>query len=352
MKQFSLLLACMLIFASCIAKNSESLSEGKSSASKGESIQFLEDMGVNSSELTRLGKDLKLTFNEIFYSLEDGQRVKLLDDVYHFEGDMEGLQSIIGVKPLDNGYTLVLFHSEYGDSGMQEMAIYDKDGHLCDHLETGTALSDNLQEANEDMSEGQSLFNTVEYKFGSAKDMELYREYYLYDWKTENDRTEPVRTLWKLKKTYKYRITPGGKFEFVGINTTKEGDVDKMELLREEIGDLQMRPASDIKRLDEANAMAARPDVRKDIETDGALEWQMTSFLWGVFNENPQALLTWMAGHRDKDNLLLDLFKSLFLNGTINKSRLVTEIGKMKDDEARKYIDDLTAQWGPIDAVG
>lgn len=338
---------------SCNAKNSGDTSQGASVEPKGESIQFLDDMGVASTQLDRLGDNLELTLNETFYSLTEDQRVKLLNDIYHFDGETEGVQSIIGVKSLPNGHTLVLFHNEYGDMNTQEIAIYDKSGKMTDHLETGTALIDNLLDADDGMTAGTSLHNAVKYKFIADSGLELEREYYQYEWVDNNGNFVPGRTLWKLQKTYKYRINPDGKILFVDIETKKEGDIDRQELLVDEIGDLQMRPASDVRRLDEANLLAARPDVKKDIESDGSGQWQMTSLLWGIFNENPQALLTWLANHRDKtNNRLLGLFESLFSNGVINKSRLVEEINKMKDQDARQYLDTLTAQWGPIDAVG
>ena len=59
-----------------------------------------------------------------------------------------------------------------------------------------------------------------------------------------------------------------------------------------------------------------------------------------------------MASHRGRENSLLTVFERLFSNSWVRKEELIDEMQRMTDPSARSYMERITAQWGPADAVG
>ena len=354
MNRLVLILAGLVLLAGCAAKGGDNAAADtqKVTAQQVKNMDFLHRMGVNTDQLMLIGDKLNLSWNEEFCSLTDDQVRALLNDVYKLgaDEDVEGVHSIIGVKPLAGDHTMVLFHIEFGDGSKQVMGIYDQQGRMTDYLETGSSL-ESMVEASDDMSKGVSRRNDVDYEFPESEII-LNRFFKQYEWVLNGEQVKPVRDMWTIKKVYRYSIGEDGKLKWLKTDISKSGQVDEDVLLRDEVNDLQMRPASDPKVMDDLNAFVSRDAVQADIKAEGDLEWGVSSALWGVFMENPQGVLTWMAKNQGKGNYLLPLFEGLFSSGTINKNLLVKELEKMTDAKARQYLDTLTAQWGPSNSEG
>ena len=89
---------------------------------------------------------------------------------------------------------------------------------------------------------------------------------------------------------------------------------------------------------------------RGDYDADPSYHIQMV--LAEYFDSNPQTLLQWIYNNRGKKTLLVEHFEQIFANGWRNKFTLVKAIEQMRNPDAQQYLNDLTAQWGPSDAVG
>ena len=121
----------------------------------------------------------------------------------------------------------------------------------------------------------------------------------------------------------------------------------------QDIRALQFYPRSQESRLDILNTKATDPDVKRAMDNpDVSVGFQIEQVMYIYYRQNPQQVLNWMASHRGRENSLLTVFERLFSNSWVRKEELIDEMQRMTDPSARSYMERITAQWGPADAVG
>ncbi|MBO7608606.1 MAG: hypothetical protein J6S96_00180 [Muribaculaceae bacterium] len=134
----------------------------------------------------------------------------------------------------------------------------------------------------------------------------------------------------------------------------RQGDIDPDYQRWNAIGNLGHLPASDPNRIERLSEMAN--ELYKQLgrgEYDENPSYHIQMVVAEYFDSNPQTLLQWIYNNRNKKkNLIVEHFEQIFANGWRNKYSLVKAIEQMRDPDAQKYLEDLTAQWGPSDAVG
>lgn len=321
---------------------------------------FIENLGINLDKVNVIGDDydFQSSAEKDLVSITAKQRNALLDDFFHFikSQDDEDAElsrfTIAGIRALQDGYSMVIFLEEYGDGSDQYLATYDPKGKPVDLIDSHTSHYLEPIEANEDYTLGKAYKTKMNLDFEAADQFKIQVGYALVDWKSVNDQPKATKQYWEIDRSLSYQITPEGKFKLLSIKPSNEGNPPEESLLSQDIADLGRYPLSDPSRIDKLNAMLARPDIVKLQKEDSPSFFWLTILLREIYQTTPQQLLEWMAAHRSKDNHLVALFEKLFSDGLVRKETLISDIEQMKDPDAKKYISELTSQWGPADAVG
>ena len=353
MKHLAPLALMLVMMAAC---GSATAGDSTSSASN-KTFAFLRELGLNVDQITQFNNDGPISFDSIVELNKEQEEVllKKVGNPFRMEdGEIEGSFSLLGIRALPAGYTLILYSVEFGDGSSRIFAIYDSEGNTTDYLDTGYWTDQHGIEASDDYTTGESYGDNTQCVFDSPTTMKLERKFNRYSWKSnkENYEQEMVKEFWRIEKEYLYRITDKGTFELADIKTRQSGPVEPEMALLEEISDMSYYTG--ISALDHLNELALRPDVK---QAAAAPEGQASYRLQGIVEEwyrtKPEQLLEWMSQHRDlSKNAVTGILEQCFSTGWISKESLIKIIDNMPDGETKKYIEDLTAQWGPADAVG
>ena len=329
---------------------------------------------LNTSMFTKIGINLdsvnvfadKLTVDSMPldpYSLDDSQSKALLNDVYRFDrypaDEIEGVNFIVGVKPYGNGCTLVVFLHEFGDGAQESMALYDAEGHMTDYADVGVWEQVRPQEMNEDYTAGTGFHERVHCVAGPDSTFTLERTMkfgnlaLMPDDDGEPSRVECTDSKWEIQKRYTYAVDAAkGHFIFKGVDEKTVGEVPQDDLTLDRIEDLSWLPCSDPARLDRFDELATKLNPDRESMNFDALR----SIMWRYYNAKPQQVLAWLYDHRTKYTTVASkvemYLEDLFYTGQMRKEILVEDIRLDADTARRQWLDQLTSQWGPGDAVG
>ena len=223
-------------------------------------------------------------------------------------------------------------------------------------MDTGYWNDTHPDESNDDYTHGTAYGDETTCSFDSPSTMKLARKYKFFEWTNNKETYEQkvVKEFWSIDKQYDYSITNEGIFQLDNITSKNVGPVDAKIATLEEISDLHFVPSTDRSLFDRVNQLALRDDIRKEIPNENCqISYRMMGVVQDLFHSQPQRLLQWISTHRDLNkNALTGVFEACFSTGLLPKEDLIEEIDKMPQGDARRYIEELTAQWGPADAVG
>lgn len=294
-------------------------------------------------------------------ALNTEQYKTLLNDVYHFNrfsgeelAEMEGNFFITGVRALPGGNTLVVLLVEFGDGSDNNIAVFDRQGRLTDYLDANTWASMDNTEANEDYTAGTAYSTTGMMQFDSDSEFHVTKCLNLVDWVNRGQwKLETVATHWTIERTFHYSVDKAGHLTLQRIDSATDDHADPRMVQEQDIRALQFYPRSQESRLDILNTKATDPDVKRAMDNpDVSVGFQIEQVMYIYYRQNPQQVLNWMASHRGRGNSLLTVFERLFSNNWVRKEELIDEMQRMTDPSARSYMERITAQWGPADAVG
>ncbi|MBO7610243.1 MAG: hypothetical protein J6S96_08600 [Muribaculaceae bacterium] len=354
MKPLSILSLLVVMLTACGATTQN----GNSSTN--DEFKFLKELGIDVNSIVKLDKEVILDYDKYPpFIMSDAQQKVLLEevgDLYRMDEDIEGNFSILGIRALPNGQTLILYNVEFGDGASKVFAIYDKDGKTTDYMDTGYWNDTHPDESNDDYTHGTAYGDETTCSFDSPSTMKLARKYKFFEWTNNKETYEQkvVKEFWSIDKQYDYSITNEGIFQLDNITSKNVGPVDAKIATLEEISDLNFVPSTDRSLFDRVNQLALRDDIRKEIPNENCqISYRMMGVVQDLFHSQPQRLLQWISTHRDLNkNALTGVFEACFSTGLLPKEDLIEEIDKMPQGDARRYIEELTAQWGPADAVG
>ena len=322
-------------------------------------LTFLSKMGVDVANIATLSGKVDCNDSTVLTSLTDEQVRALFQPVHHFdllppEEGVEGVYSIVGAQALPNQHTLLLFHIEFGDGATHPMAIYDHNGTMTDYLDLGVWRSVMPDQSGEFAPDHGRAFHELAFvEFDPQKpEFTLKRDYALSDWVDEDGEMKFTDIHWELLKDYHYSIDDNGHFAQLDTAIDKKGDVDASDALLDEISDLHYLPATDTTRLDKLLALMQLPDTKKLVDDpEGTAKYRLQGVMQAAFEQNGQIVLQWLAKNRGCNDMI-DLLKQLFASGWLRKELMTQELAKMPQGDARNWLEQLTAQWGPDGAMG
>ena len=322
-------------------------------------LGFLKKLGVDVSRLQAIGDKYDSDQQWEATVLNDEQIIALLPMVKSMNDvEIEGGYDIEAAKAMPGGHTMLIFAVEYGDSGAELMGIYDRDGNLTDFMQLGNIREFSTVQCNDEMTQGTAQVTHTTFKFNSPSEFIIDKTVKVADWKrAPGDEALPsnfTKVHWLVQTLDSYEVDDQGRITLVDEKEVKrQGEVDPDVERWNGIARLGQLPASDPNRIERLNDKANelyKQLGRGDYDADPSYHIQMV--LAEYFDSNPQTLLQWIYNYRGKKTLLVEHFEQIFANGWRNKFTLVKAIEQMRDPDAQQYLNDLTAQWGPSDAVG
>ena len=357
MKHLSIFTLLAIMLAAC---GTSTASENSSSAAaRNGDFAFLKKLGFNLNEIPRFDSEVVIDYEKNpFVAMTNAQQEALLDVVgepFRAGEDIEGVFSIIGIRALPNDHTLILYNVEFGDGASKVFAIYDRDGKTIDYIDSGYWGEMHPIETNENYTEGVSYGDDTKCIFDSPSTMVLKRKFNKVQWANKNGDINIIKEFWCIDKNYNYTITDKGILKLNNIEVKKQGPVEEHQALMEEISDLTyLSYRSDEPIFDRLNALAMRPEIKRYLaNSDDDISYRLQGVVQGLYSSKPQQLLQWMSQHRDlSKNAVTGLLEQCFSSGWIAKETLIELIEQMPNGDAKQYIEELTAQWGPADAVG
>ena len=322
-------------------------------------LGFLKKLGVDVSQLQTMGDKYDSDQQWEPTVLTDEQVFSLLPMVKNMnDGEIEGGYYLEAAKAMPEGHTMLIFAVEYGDSGAELMGIYDRDGNLTDLMQLGDIREFSTQQCNDEMTQGTAQVTHTIFTFASPAEFTIDKTVKVVDWKrAPGDEALPsnfTKVHWLMQTLDSYEVDDQGRITLVDEKEVKrQGEIDPDVERWSGIARLGQLPASDPNRIerlnDKANELYEQLG-RGDYDADPSYHIQMV--LAEYFDSNPQTLLQWIYNYRGKKTLLVEHFEQIFANGWRNKFTLVKAIEQMRNPDAQQYLNDLTAQWGPSDAVG
>ena len=353
MKQISIIALLAVLLAGCGAATA------RGDNGRAEDFGFLKKLGFNVSEIYKMDQKLGADYNFAPVEMNDAQQdvlLRVVGEPFRVEDDIEGVFSMIGIRALPSGYTLILYNVEFGDGASKIFAIYDGDGNTTDYLDTGYWNEAHPDESNEDYTHGTAYGDETTCTFDTPSTMKLGRKFRFFEWTSKKDAYENnmVKEFWCIDKEYDYSITQKGTFVLNDIKSQKIGPVDAEIAQLEEISDLNFVPRNDNTIFDKMNRLALREDMKRVMTNeDSQVGYRFEGVMHTLYTTKTQALLEWISNHRDlKTNALTGILERCFSSGWIPKEHLIEVFDKMPNSEAKRYLERLTAQWGPADAVG
>ena len=274
---------------------------------------FLKRLGIDPRQLTLMGDRYAIDEHTNYWSLDGRQVVALLDEVAHWQylmdEDMaEGGRSIVGVRALPGDYTLVLLSQEFGDGSSQEMAVYDKNGHLTDHvcLDYGSGWQGfNIDKDPE--SEAQVTW-TTQYRFEDTSHFVVERTEVSAVW--DDGCMSNAKPIGQVVKGYHYALDDQGHLSLANISRTEEGEVIGQRYRFDDLRDVVMRPHSDASRFDVLESLIVRDDVAAEFQREATDEdyysdavYLVRQAVWAMSEEHPRQFLNWLYAHRDAEHI-------------------------------------------------
>ena len=357
MKQLATITLMLTLLAACGSATVGSSSSTGENSDNDKQFAFLRELGLDVDHITQFDQNGAISFDSIveLNKKQEDVLLKTVGDPYRMDdGEIEGGFSLLGIRALPAGHTLILYSVEFGDGSSKVFAIYDSEGNTTDYLDSGYWKDEHPIETNDDYTTGESYGDETQCVFDSPSSLKLERTFNRYSWKRDKEtyEHEMVNEFWKIEKEYSYQITDKGTFVFSGIKSKSTGPVEKEMAMLDEISDLDYYTDDSV--FDRLNNLALRNDVKQAANNpEGQASYRLQGIVEHLYQTKPQQLLQWMSLHRDlSKNAVTGILEQCFSTGWISKEALIEILKKMPDGEVKNYIENLTAQWGHADAVG
>lgn len=323
-------------------------------------LTFLKKIGVQTTLLTVINDAISSDNPYEVIMLDDSQALALLPQLQRSvdpEAGLEGTYYIEAGKALTDGYTMLFMGVEYGDGGNQLIGIYDKNGKLTDLMDNGNWGEFYTMHCNDEMTQGQARITHTTIKFSTPNDFSIDSEIKLCDWTRDVDQEELpnnfTKQYWKLTNKRTHSIDKQGHIVFKGSKTQSEGEMDGEFKLLYGISEIGKLPFSDSKRIDRLNEKANEmARMLNNHEFDLDFNYYIRMIVNDIYAHTPQQLLQWIYDNRNTKNHIVEEFEQIFSDSWRDKYMLVKDIERMTDKKAQSYLERLTSQWGPSDAVG
>lgn len=293
----------------------------------------------------------------------DKQAVPLLDEVLDLTTNPDQrdvMNYILGIKALPGYFTLVAYERAYGDGTAAYVGIYDRQGRLTDFMNCGKWFREEPAWQGEDnqclVERRKSLL-----KFVAPGEFVIVRDQSLYSGIVDTTQFESTKTgcKWKIVNELHYKVDAQGHIMLERTVCNKSQNVPATSAFTDKVDEAIYLPRSlGQESLDRLNRLATSSGMVRFESLDNATDafngiYDLALALSDRYQYDPQLVLSWMASHRGPGgSRLTRVFEFVFAYSMIPKEVLVKDIESMQDPEARRYIERLTAQWGPRDAVG
>ena len=165
----------------------------------------------------------------------------------------------------------------------------------------------------------------------------------------KNGRNLDGKSVWSQERDYYFSITADGiiklnKIDVKPLKGKQAGEYYEPTPEVESIYDVNYYSYNDMEALATLDNLASTYFNREN--TKEPVMTMVMNFMRG----RTQQLLQYIAVH--KPAALIEALHECIAKGWIDKSVLYDAIQEMPDASAKKYLNDLTAQWGPEGAVG
>lgn len=358
MKRTSIIALFIALLTACGTSTASDRAAGSASGAAATDFAFLRELGFDVDQFIIFDRKAEIDYEKGYVEINKKQEDVLLKEVGNLyrteDGDIECGFSLIGIRALPAGRTLILYNVEFGDGASRVFAIYDSEGNTTDYLDTGYWIDQHGIEVSDDYSTGESYGHLTECFFDSPSTMKLASKINRYSWRRDKETYEEtiLKEFWKIEKEYLYRITDEGTFELTGIKTRQSGPVEPEMAMLEEISDLKYYDDDSV--IDRLNTLALRDDVKREAaKPEGQVSYRLQGIVEDLYQARTQQLFQWMSSHRDlSKNVVTGILEQCLSSGWISKEDFLERLNEMPDGNDKKYLEDLTAQWGPADAVG
>lgn len=319
-------------------------------------LAFLDELGVKSSMIKVIDDGICSDDNVETVTLEEGQASALLPHVKRMidaEGNLEGNFWVEAARALSGGYVMLLMGQEYGDDANEMIAVYNPEGQLTDWMNLGNWNEFSTVQCDDEMTHGQARVTRTSLDFESSSEFVITKEVKLVDWTRPASQQELptnfTKQYWKRSNTMRYAVDGEGHISLVDSKAQVDGIVPQDDIITDELVSIAYLPVSDKSRIDRLNEKAIEL-----LRTYPDSDWfyLLKAVLSNIYMSQPQELLQWIYDHRKDSQQIVSIFDQLFSDGWYEKSVLVDDIRHMTDAAAKQYLEELTAQWGPLDAVG
>jgi hypothetical protein len=198
-------------------------------------------------------------------------------------------------------------------------------------------------------------------KFVAPGEFVIVRDQGLYSGIIDTTQFESTKTgcKWKIVNELHYRVDAQGHIMLERTVCNKSQNVPATSAFTDKVDEAIYLPrSSGQESLDRLNRLATSSGMVRFESLDNATDafngiYDLALALSDRYQYDPQLVLSWMASHRGPGgSRLTRVFEFVFAYSMLPKEVLVKDIESMQDPEARRYIERLTAQWGPRDAVG
>ena len=322
-------------------------------------FSFLARAGVDTTQLFVMPiapiENMRSILDTMIYLNEDQQK-NLLNGALHYDvgvSEHEGYFSLLGVRPLPGGYTLVVYNDSFGDIGLEHIAVYDGNGKMTDYLYAGEWFA--WGKPDEDHT-GKMHYQQGKMQITGTNSFEVTNTLSYIGYEEVDYVCQPRgEAFWQVTTRYQYTVDDVGHILYVDTKSQTKGQgAQEPSVMQSDFENIQRQPMSDVTRIDRLNDLAVRDDVLADLKEgeNGRAEYLIITQLGDFYEKLQQQLLSWMAAHDGPSNHLLPYFEQMFREDLVKKSGLVKHIGMMPDAKARAKMERLTAQWGPEDAEG
>lgn len=342
----ALIVCSSMMATACKGSKSEAsnaVSEQPQQAVNLAEVPFLKAMGLDVSKVaigteydTKIfatdagqGKEVRLTDKQVKQLLGGAPLIDLGEGSAPF---------VVGAKAFADNVMLVFWH-EVGDGHELILATYNAEkGDLRDIATTPSW--EFTQEWDGENIEGQTqTFDHCRATF-SADGFVLLRK---------NGRNLDGKSVWSQERDYYFSITADGiiklnKIDVKPLKGKQAGEYYEPTPEVESIYDVNYYSYNDMEALATLDNLASTYFNREN--TKEPVMTMVMNFMRG----RTQQLLQYIAVH--KPAALIEALHQCITKEWIDKSVLYDAIQEMPDASAKKYLNDLTAQWGPEGAVG
>ncbi len=279
------------------------------------------------------------------------QSVSLLGGVFECIELREHDVYLKGIKALPMHYTLALLMVKTRDNASDYVCIYDNKGNRTDVMRVQMGWH-SVQHVPVGLGNSwlQCSGNT-ECTFSSTTAFELREGQEVTEVKKAKGNTgyEPLAHVSSLKRVKRYFINARGHLVAQDVRVDQCEGYNPSRLVELKMSDIESMPHSSADVLDRLSQLRQfYNSVHDGIDGSGSdIDSRMKCLLECLYREDAQRVLKWLATNKGiNHNALLNDLESLIDYNSIEKSKLVADIAKVSNAQARAYLQKVTAHWG------